>query len=171
MSKFRKGENNKDAPAVNTSSLPDIVFMLLFFFMVATTTKEADPSVEVTQPTGVRAEDLTPFKQRSEIDFIYLGAPRNKSKADQFSMGYALFLDNVAQPAVGELYNVNKVRDWKRDKFEAKPDRMKKPLSDVITCIKADENAPTGIVFEIRKELQEIEALKLAYAVKDNGNK
>ena len=170
MSKFRKGDKSKDAPAVNTSSLPDIVFMLLFFFMVATTTKEADPTVEVTQPTGVRAEDLTPFKQRSEIDFIYLGVPRNKSKADQFSMGYALFLDNVAQPTAGELYNVNQVRRWKRDKFESKPDRMKKPITDVITCVKADEKAPTGIIFEIRKELQEIEALKLAYAVKDNGS-
>jgi hypothetical protein len=36
--------------------------------------------------------------------------------------------------------------------------------------VKADEEAPTGIIFDIRKELQEIDALKLAYAVKDNGN-
>lgn len=169
MSKFKKG-GKKDAPGVNTSSLPDIVFMLLFFFMVATTTKDADPTVEVTQPTGVRAEDMTPFKQRSEIDFLYLGVPRNKARADQFDMGYALFLDNVAQPSPGDLYNVNTVRRWKLDKFDAKPDRMKQPLKEVITCVKADEKAPTGIIFDIRKELQEIEALKLAYAVKDNGN-
>ena len=169
MSKFKKG-GKKDAPGVNTSSLPDIVFMLLFFFMVATTTKDADPTVEVTQPTGVRAEDMTPFKQRSEIDFLYLGVPRNKSRADDFDMGYAMFLDNVAQPSPGDLYNVNAVRRWKLDKFDAKPDRMKQPLKEVITCVKADEQAPTGIIFDIRKELQEIEALKLAYAVKDNGN-
>lgn len=169
MSKFKKGDK-KGAPGVNTSSLPDIVFMLLFFFMVATTTKEADPTVEVIQPTGVRAEDMTPFKQRSEIDFIYLGVPRNKARAESFDMGYALFLDNVAQPSPGDLYNVNTVRRWKLDKFEAKPDRMKQPLKEVITCVKADEKAPTGIIFDIRKELQEIEALKLAYAVQDNGS-
>ncbi|MDG1331689.1 MAG: biopolymer transporter ExbD [Crocinitomicaceae bacterium] len=169
MSKFKKGEK-KGAPGVNTSSLPDIVFMLLFFFMVATTTKDADPTVEVTQPTGVLAEDMTPFKQRSEIDFLYLGVPRNKARAESFNMGYALFLDNVAQPSPGDLYNVNAVRRWKLDKFEAKPERMKKPIKEVITCVKADETAPTGIIFDIRKELQDIEALKLAYAVKDNGN-
>ena len=169
MSKFKKG-GKKGAPGVNTSSLPDIVFMLLFFFMVATTTKDADPTVEVTQPTGVRAEDMTPFKQRSEIDFLYLGVPRNKSRIESFDMGYALFLDNVAQPSPGDLYNVNAVRRWKLDKFDAKPDRMEQPLKEVITCVKADEQAPTGIIFDIRKELQEIEALKLAYAVKDNGN-
>jgi biopolymer transport protein ExbD len=68
MSKFRK-ENSKSVPGVNTSSLPDIVFMLLFFFMVATTTKESDPTVKVERPIGVKATDLTPYKQRSEIDF------------------------------------------------------------------------------------------------------
>lgn len=169
MSKFKKG-GKKPAPAINTSSLPDIVFMLLFFFMVATTTKDADPTVELTQPTGVRAEDMTPFKQRSEIDFLYLGVPRNTARAESFNMGYALFLDNVAQPSPGDLYNVNTVRRWKLDKFEAKPDRMEQPIKEVITCIKADEQAPTGIIFDIRKELQEIEALKLAYAVQDNGS-
>ena len=169
MSKFKKG-GKKDAPGVNTSSLPDIVFMLLFFFMVATTTKDADPEVEVTLPTGILAEDMTPFKQRSEIDFVYLGVPRNPARVKDFSMGVALFLDNVAQPSPGQLYTVNTIRTWKEEKFDAKPDRMKKPIEEVITCLKADEEAPTGIIFDIRKELQEIDALKLAYAVKDNGN-
>jgi biopolymer transport protein ExbD len=102
MSKFKKG-GKKEAPGVNTSSLPDIVFMLLFFFMVATTTKDADPEVEVTLPTGILAEDMTPFKQRSEIDFVYLGVPRNKARINDFSMGVALFLDNVAQPSPGSV--------------------------------------------------------------------
>lgn len=92
MSKFKK-QNKKGAPGVNTSSLPDIVFMLLFFFMVATTTKESDPTVKVTQPEGVKAMDMTPYKQRSEIDFVYLGEPRNPARRSQFKFGYALFLD------------------------------------------------------------------------------
>jgi len=101
---------------------------------------------------------------------LYLGVPRNTARAEDFDMGYALFLDNVAQPSPGDLYSSNTVRRWKLDKFDAKPDRMKQPLKEVITCVKADEKAPTGIIFDIRKELQEIDALKLAYAVKDNGN-
>ena len=75
MSKFRKVEE-RSAPAMNTASLPDIVFMLLFFFMVATTSKETDPTVKYTSPEGTRTEDLTPYKQRSEIDFLYLGSPK-----------------------------------------------------------------------------------------------
>ncbi|GAB5417541.1 MAG: biopolymer transporter ExbD [Crocinitomicaceae bacterium] len=168
MSKFRK-ENKKGAPGVNTSSLPDIVFMLLFFFMVATTTKESDPTVEVERPEGVSATDLTPYKQRSEIDFLYLGQPRNKNRASAFKLGHALFLDNVAQPQPGELYSTNTVSQWKKDKFEAKPPRMNEPIENVITCIKADGGAPSVLIFDIRDELQSIDALKVAYAVEDKS--
>lgn len=168
MSKFRK-EGKKEAPAVNTSSLPDIVFMLLFFFMVATTSKESDPTVSLNQPDGIRTEDMTPFKQRSEIDFLYLGVPRNPARKEDFQGGYALFLDNVAQPNPGDLYNATAVRQWKQDKFEAKPSTMNVGIDGVITCVKADKGAPVGVIFDIRKELQDIEALKIAYAVQDNS--
>jgi len=168
MSKFRK-ENKKGAPGVNTSSLPDIVFMLLFFFMVATTTKEADPTVEVTRPEGVNATDLTPYKQRSEIDFLYIGEPRNKKRAADFKLGHALFLDNVAQPQPGELYSTNSVAMWKKDKFESKPAGMNEQISNVITCIKADKGVPTVLIFDIRDALEKIDALKIAYAVEDKS--
>lgn len=168
MSKFRK-DNKKAAPGVNTSSLPDIVFMLLFFFMVATTTKESDPTVKVERPIGVRATDLTPYKQRSEIDFLYLGQPANKNRIASFPSGYALFLDNVAQPSPGDLYTTNAVANWKRDKMESKPPRMEEPIQNVITCIKADKGAPTFMIFDIREQLESINALTVAYAVNDKS--
>ena len=144
--------------------------MLLFFFMVATTSKESDPKVSLKQPEGVRTEDMTPYKQRSEIDFLYLGKPRNTARLAQFPSGYALFLDNVAQPSPGELYNATAVRQWKLDKYEAKPKSAKSSIGNIFTCIKADKGAPVGIIFDIRSELQDIEALKIAYAVQDNSN-
>jgi|TARA_R110000737_G_scaffold353258_1_gene403611 hypothetical protein len=169
MSKFKK-DDGKKLPGVNTASLPDIVFMLLFFFMVATTSKEVDPTVEVDQPTGTKTTDLTPYKQRSEIDFLYLGEPRNPARSVDFKMGYALSLDNVVQPTADELYSTNAVSQWKKDKFEQKPAKMKAPIEAVITCVKADKGAPSGLIFDIRKELQNIDALTIAYAVRDNGN-
>ena len=128
MSKFKK-EGRGGAPGVNTSSLPDIVFMLLFFFMVATTSKEVDPTVDVEQTNGVRTTDLTPYKQRSEVDFLYLGKPRNQSRASAFKMGYALSLDNVVQPTADQLYNSSFVGTWKQDKYNQKPPRTKKAAS------------------------------------------
>jgi biopolymer transport protein ExbD len=169
MSKFGKNKG-KGAPAVNTSSLPDIVFMLLFFFMVATTTKEVDPTVTVVSPKGSKSTDMTPYKQRSEIDFIYLGKPKNPARAADFNLGYALSLDNVVESTADELYSTNNVSSWKKSKFESKPTKMKAPIELVITCVKADKTAPTGLIFDIRKQLQDIDALSIAYAVQDNGN-
>src|SRR5690554_4360745 len=93
MSKFRKNEE-KPAPAINTSSLPDIVFMLLFFFMVATTTKEVDPLVKINSAQGAGVTDLTPFKQRGEVDFVYLGEPM-KGDVDKFEKGIAVQFDGI----------------------------------------------------------------------------
>lgn len=169
MSKFSK-KKKKGAPGINTSSLPDIVFMLLFFFMVATTSKEVDPTVKVDLPKGNMSTDLTPFKQRSEIDFLYLGKPLVETKAKDYHMGYALSLDNVVQASPDGLYSTNAVKRWKMDKFEQKPTSMKADIDAVITCIKADETAPAGLIFDIRKSLQDIDALSVAYAVKDNSN-
>ena len=44
MSKFKK-DSGKELPPISTASLPDIVFMLLFFFMVSTTMREVTVNV------------------------------------------------------------------------------------------------------------------------------
>jgi len=169
MSKFRKRTRRKMI-AINTSSLPDIVFMLLFFFMVATTSKEANPTVKIALPIGNQSNDLTPYKQRSEIDFIYIGEPIIISKSINFKYGFALSLDNVVYSSPDQLYHDNDVAKWKTDKFNSKPTRMKAPIDRVITCIKADKKTPAGLIFDIRKQLQNINALTIAYAVDDKGN-
>lgn len=169
MSKFRK-DGKKSMPGVNTSSLPDIVFMLLFFFMVATTSKEVDPTVQVSAPTGKFTTDLTPFKQRSEVDFLYIGKPLNKQRAGNFNGEFALSLDNVAVPNENGLYTVNAVKQWKLDKYSSKPGSMQSKIDAVITCIKADQQVPSAMIYDIRKELQDIDALSVGYAVRDNSN-
>ena len=57
MGRFNKGKK-KDVPGVNTSALPDIIFMLLFFFMVGTTMKEVDMKVDIDKPKADSAEEL-----------------------------------------------------------------------------------------------------------------
>ena len=52
MAKFRK-EGGKETPAISTASLPDIVFMLLFF-MVSTTMREVLVMVDNGMPEAKR---------------------------------------------------------------------------------------------------------------------
>jgi biopolymer transport protein ExbD len=57
MSKFKKKKNGEQ-PAINTASLPDIVFMLLFFFMVATVMRDNTLMVKNTLPAADQIQKL-----------------------------------------------------------------------------------------------------------------
>lgn len=164
MSKFRK-KDGKGAPGINTSSLPDIVFMLLFFFMVATTTKEIDPLVQVRPAKGVGLNDLTPFKQRSEVDFIYLGEPLSGDKS-KFEKGIAIQYDGIIHKD-----GIEHIGEWKKEKFASKPAEFTAPREEVITCFKADETVPMGLIFKARDILGDNNFNSIGYYAQEKGNK
>ena len=57
MSKFRN-KDDKGTPAISTAALPDIVFMLLFFFMVTTVMRETTLFVEVMIPKATEIKKM-----------------------------------------------------------------------------------------------------------------
>ena len=63
MAKFRK-EGGKETPAISTASLPDIVFMLLFFFMVSTTMREVLVMVDNGMP---EAKEISKLEKKSLV--------------------------------------------------------------------------------------------------------
>ena len=71
MSKFKKKKSG-ELPAISTASLPDIVFMLLFFFMVATTMRENTLLIENRLPTADQVEKLD---KKDLVMYIYAGKP------------------------------------------------------------------------------------------------
>jgi biopolymer transport protein ExbD len=74
MSKFKK-KRGKTSPAISTASLPDIIFMLLFFFMVVTVMRDAELKVQVVVPD---ATELTKLERKSLVHHIYIGKPTQK---------------------------------------------------------------------------------------------
>ncbi|MEP2969874.1 ExbD/TolR family protein, partial [Nonlabens ulvanivorans] len=71
MSKFNKKKSG-DLPPVSTASLPDIVFMLLFFFMVATVMRDDEMLVENQLPAANQVEKL---EDKNKLVNIYIGKP------------------------------------------------------------------------------------------------
>ena len=55
MGKFNK-TGKREMPALNTSSLPDLIFTLLFFFMIVTTMREVTLKVEFKIPQATELE-------------------------------------------------------------------------------------------------------------------
>ncbi|MFT5819569.1 MAG: biopolymer transport protein ExbD [Crocinitomix sp.] len=145
MSKFKKG-GKKGIPGVNTSALPDIIFMLLFFFMVATTMKEVELQVTVEKPV---ANQVVPIEDKDNVDFIYIGFPIDAGVGSQ----PRIQLDDRLAP------DANVVSDWKSEKA-----REGKTPFDIVTSLKVDENVGMRIVSEVKEELRDIDAIKINYS-------
>ena len=146
MSKFSK--KKKGMPAINTASLPDIVFMLLFFFMVATTMRETSVMVTNKIPTATEVKKL---EDKRLVSTIYVGESLDKGAdgdGDKIQLN-----DKIA--------NVSDVRNFI---FAKRADISDDEVDYMTTLIKADEKSSVGTINDIKKELREINALKVTYS-------
>jgi hypothetical protein len=145
MGKFNKGKKRKP-PGINTSALPDIIFMLLFFFMVATTMKEVDMQVDVKKPGATQAEKI---EDKDNVDFIYVGYPLRESEGTE----PRIQLDDQL------ALNVSQVGPWKLSKT-----RDGKAIYEIVTSLKVHEDVGMLIVSAIKEELRNYDAIKINYS-------
>ena len=75
MSKFKK--KKKGMPGISTASLPDIVFMLLFFFMVTTVMRETE--LKIKKPQLPKATQIKKLERKSLVSYIYVGKVKDQN--------------------------------------------------------------------------------------------
>ena len=147
MSKFRKNDG-KELPPISTASLPDIVFMLLFFFMVVTVLRNNNLLVQNQMPKADQVEKL----QKDRSVYIFAGKP---------SARYQEKYGKEGKIQIGDKYT-----DITNLKFALEEARRKlRPeLQDkVMVALKVDKETNTGLVYDIKHELRELNMLKLIY--------
>ncbi len=151
MAKFgRKGKGGM--PAISTASLPDIVFMLLFFFMVTTVMRTADLKVTNKVP---QATQLKKLEKKSLVSYIYVGQPKRQF-AKLFGTEPRIQLnDAFAKPSDIDQFitSEREARDEKEVPF-------------MTTSLKVDAKVKMGIITEIKQALREANALKINYSAK-----
>lgn len=147
MSKFKKGDK-KEVGAINTSSLPDIIFMLLFFFMVTTVMREVELKVLVSPVTANQTKKL---EDKSLVSYIYIGKPES---AKIFGTVPRIQLnDAFAEP------------EHIRDFIAAKREGIDEVDRDRMTVsLKIDKKTEMGIVTDVKQELRKASALKINYS-------
>ena len=149
MSKFRK-DGGKELPPISTASLPDIVFMLLFFFMVSTTMREVTLNVDIKLP---EATELSKLEKKSLVSYIYVGEPK-KQFQKTFGVAPRIQLND-------QFANVGDIQDYIIAEREARDEAEQKFM---ITSLKIDENTKMGIVSDIKQELRKSAALHINYS-------
>ena len=149
MSRFNKN-GSREMPEMNTSSLPDLIFTILFFFMMVTTMREVTLKVKFDKPTGTQLEKLA---RKSCTSFIYIGQPTDALKS-QFGNGYRIQLND-------RYAEVPEIKDFITEDRGQLPE-ADKPFYTI--SLKCDHHTPMGIITDVKQVLRKSYALKIMYS-------
>jgi biopolymer transport protein ExbD len=153
MSRFKKNKG-KDTPGISTSSLPDIIFMLLFFFMVTTVMRETTLFVKVQQPEATEVQKL---ERKELVGYIYVGPPTRAEYGTEPRIQLNDVFANVAD--IPEFIEKEKTAISEQDR----------PF--YTTSLKVDAETKMGIVTDIKQELRRIGAYKISYSTRKVAEK
>ena len=156
MSRFKTKEG-KGLQKINTSSLPDIVFMLLFFFMVATTMRETEVQVRVKVPEATEVKKL---EKKSLVSYIYIGRPIAHVER-MYGTEPLIQLNDKLISDEGIPYE--SIQDFVLFEREKLPESDK---SKMTMSLRIDENIPMGKVDDVKQALRRARALIINYSAR-----
>ena len=156
MSKFNK-KRGKASPEVSTASLPDIIFMLLFFFMVVTVLRDAELKVKVSTPF---VSELTKLEEKSLVNYVYIGRPVKKFQTLYGTKPRIQLGDKFATVVDLPLF---------LEKHKVKVPEAKRPK--ITSSLRVDGEVTMGIVQDVKTALRKSGQLKVNYSAKKDPNR
>ena len=156
MAKFGK-KKLTGSKSINTASLPDIVFMLLFFFMVTTVMRETEVQVSVTLPF---ASQVKKMEKKSLVSYIYIGRPVRHLQALYGIEPIIQLNDKLISEEGVPSESIKDFILFEREKL-SEADRNMMTVS-----LRIDQNIPMGKVTDVKQALRMAIALKINYSAK-----
>ena len=149
MAHFKK-KRGKATPAISTASLPDIIFMLLFFFMVVTVLREGEQKVKIDTP---EATELTKLEKKSLVNFLLIGQPIKKYQATYGTKPRLQLGDKFATVEDIPLF-LEQHRETVAESHRP----------GITSSLKVDGDVTMGIVTDVKTALRKANQLKVNYS-------
>lgn len=147
--------HSHEVPALNTSSLPDLIFTVLFFFMIVTHMRHETVKVKYQVPQG---KELTRLAKKSAVSYIYIG--KSVVKHGNQTLGESCIQLNDKFVAPSEIM----------DYISAERNRMTAEDQQAMTVsIKADKHTKMGIITDVKQSLRQAKALRINYSATESG--
>ena len=149
MAQIRK-DKDRETPALATSSLPDIIFMFLFFFMVITKIRQGELFVRISAPPATEVQKL---ERKNLVSYIYIGVP---IKSNLYGVEPRIQLNDqfaTSQDIAEFIANERAARDEADRQF-------------LTTSMKVDKKVKMGVVTDVKQELRKVGAFKINYSTK-----
>ena len=148
MTKFSLKKSG-DLPAISTASLPDIVFILLFFFMTVTTISPDNPFVEQELP---KANEVDKLQDRDRVIEIWVGRPK-AAQSELLGRGHRVQLG-------GKFAEIAEIGPYVLEEMGHMPEALRKKAR---VSLKADRETPMGLIQDIKTELRRVPLLNIQY--------
>jgi biopolymer transport protein ExbD len=154
MGRFRKSASTTSQ--IPTAALPDIIFILLFFFMVATKPKKMEPLVSTQIASATQIEDID--KDRQQID-LFLGFPKNTAQ----------FGNEPLVEIAGKVIKVKQVSQLIKEEINKLPMSKRNP-KEIFVYLTVDKGVKQGILYDVKEELKNVGVRSIIYSVKKQQN-
>lgn len=138
----KKSANTKES--IPTSALPDIIFMLLIFFMVVTVLREVELQVQIE---FTQAENIEKIDQKRLVSYVYIGPER---------LGGGQLGDTAVQIDDALVDDMGAIRNIMYDKLMEQP--------RLIVSLRVDRNSEFGIITDVQQELRHAGTLRINYS-------
>lgn len=141
--KKKRASTSQDVP---TSAMPDVVFILLFFFMVTTVLREVELKVHLDYAT---AENIEKIERKRLVSYIYIGPERlaNNQQGET-----AIQIDDAI------VEDVYAIRTIMYDKLLEQP--------ELIVSLRVDEDSEFGVITDVQQELRHANTLRINYSTR-----
>ena len=149
MSRFKR-QRQRTVPALNVASLPDLIFTVLFFFMIVTHMRDVDPKVQYNVPEGT---ELTKEVNKSGLVYLFIGKPVD-------AQGRVIADETRIQ--MGNRYVTV-------DEIGAEIERERNRMSEddrqrLTVSIRADRDTEMGLINDVKQALRKAGALNINYS-------
>lgn len=131
---------------IPTSAMPDVVFMLLFFFMVTTVLREVTLKVKLDL---TKASNIEKIEEKRLVSYIYMGPerlPGNQVGEDKVQIDDAIVED------------IGAIRNIMYEKLLEEP--------RLIVSLRVDEDSEFSLLSDVTKELQQAGTFRINYSTK-----
>ena len=145
-----KKKGDREVPAMSTTSLPDVVYIILFFFMLSTSMRDQELLVHYKVPEATEVQKL---EKKSLVSYIHIGQP-TLAMQEKFGTAPRIQLNDSYKTTKDILDFVAGERDQLSE--------VDRALMTI--CLKADGKTKMGIVTDVKQELRRANALKISYA-------
>ena len=142
-------KKHRSVPGLNMASMPDLIFTVLFFFMIVTHMRNETVKVKLQVPQGT---EVTKSSNKFSTINIYIG--RNNYGDTQIQVNDRM----CSLEQVGAL-----VQNFKANLSEESQENL-------IINLRADRNTDMGIVNDLKKELRNVGALTIRYSATEKAN-